>query len=449
MIKTDNTAQTTESISTITNALMEDLFNPSITTLDLCNLHGLSLHELATALESETFKQAAESFQRINAARLSIIEPEAVALATARLADQLKDHPESPAHAETQRKAATKLISPPPGLRGRWHAQRDGGGLAPLRSTSPSPRSSQNIPILKDSSLKTNNPPLNCSRTAANVTACESVVDSHTHTGRLRKNPPMNTKLIALGAIAAATTFASAQSFNVDFGSLDTSPPNTYAAVGLAGEWNTFDNMPNFQQFPLLGLDGSPIAANIKNIGFDFIELLSIPGTQGADEALLDDCYTSQNDPVDGCIFLNSVEPGEYQVIMYALTPDDNMLINRLRIDQNTEDPEFVGGSWSGAHQEGVTYMTQTATVGLDGRLDIHSGLFGGNIRSVMNGFQVIQVQPCPADLNNDGDLNFFDVSAFLAAFAAQDPAADFNDDGQYNFFDVSAFLSAFTIGCP
>ena len=55
----------------------------------------------------------------------------------------------------------------------------------------------------------------------------------------------------------------------------------------------------------------------------------------------------------------------------------------------------------------------------------------------------------CPADLTNDGQLNFFDVSAFLSAFATQDPIADFNDDSLYNFFDVSDFLSAFTLGCP
>jgi hypothetical protein len=55
----------------------------------------------------------------------------------------------------------------------------------------------------------------------------------------------------------------------------------------------------------------------------------------------------------------------------------------------------------------------------------------------------------CPADLNGDGMLNFFDVSAFLGAFSAMDPVADFNGDGMFNFFDVSAFLGAFTAGCP
>ena len=55
----------------------------------------------------------------------------------------------------------------------------------------------------------------------------------------------------------------------------------------------------------------------------------------------------------------------------------------------------------------------------------------------------------CPPDLTGDGTLDFFDVQAFLNAFAVQDPAADFNSDGSFDFFDVLAFLQAFSGGCP
>ena len=55
----------------------------------------------------------------------------------------------------------------------------------------------------------------------------------------------------------------------------------------------------------------------------------------------------------------------------------------------------------------------------------------------------------CEADLTGDFMLNFFDVSAFLNAFNAQDAQADFNGDGMLNYFDVSAYLLAFTTGCP
>lgn len=55
---------------------------------------------------------------------------------------------------------------------------------------------------------------------------------------------------------------------------------------------------------------------------------------------------------------------------------------------------------------------------------------------------------PTQVDLNDDGELNFFDVSAFLSFFSAGDPRGDINGDGAFNFFDVSAFLAAFSAGC-
>ena len=54
----------------------------------------------------------------------------------------------------------------------------------------------------------------------------------------------------------------------------------------------------------------------------------------------------------------------------------------------------------------------------------------------------------CFADLNADGQANFFDASEFMVLYQQQDPMADLNGDGQFNFFDVSAFLSAYDMGC-
>lgn len=66
---TTNSTQPDHTIHTLTNELLEDLFNPSITTLDLCKLHALTLLELAAILESQTYTQAVESSHRINTAR--------------------------------------------------------------------------------------------------------------------------------------------------------------------------------------------------------------------------------------------------------------------------------------------------------------------------------------------------------------------------------------------
>ena len=80
-----------------------------------------------------------------------------------------------------------------------------------------------------------------------------------------------------------------------------------------------------------------------------------------------------------------------------------------------------------------------------DGRADLALGYAGDTCIRVF----FAQAPACPADLNGDGNLDFFDISAFLNAFAGQDPIADFNGDGNFDFFDVSAFLSAFSAGCP
>lgn len=87
---------------------------------------------------------------------------------------------------------------------------------------------------------------------------------------------------------------------------------------------------------------------------------------------------------------------------------------------------------------------------GTIGQPDAGAEMTGGSF-SLTGGFWpgLSTTPPCPADLTGDGILNFFDVSAFLSAFSANDPLADFTGDGVYNFFDVSAFLSAFAAGCP
>ena len=75
---------------------------------------------------------------------------------------------------------------------------------------------------------------------------------------------------------------------------------------------------------------------------------------------------------------------------------------------------------------------------------------FEDDSSSLSLSFSVTSMPPvCSADLTGDGQLDFFDVSAFLTAFGNTDPIADFNGDGAFDFFDVSAFLTVFGEGCP
>ena len=63
--------------------------------------------------------------------------------------------------------------------------------------------------------------------------------------------------------------------------------------------------------------------------------------------------------------------------------------------------------------------------------------------------FDIDAPSNCRADLDQNGVLDFFDVSRFLVALNNNDPIADFNDDGTNDFFDISAFLTDFVEGCP
>ncbi|MFK7884106.1 MAG: GC-type dockerin domain-anchored protein [Phycisphaerales bacterium] len=63
-----------------------------------------------------------------------------------------------------------------------------------------------------------------------------------------------------------------------------------------------------------------------------------------------------------------------------------------------------------------------------------------------------VSYQPeCPADFAAPfGVLNFFDVSAFISEFIAEDSSADLvRPFGRIDFFDISAYLAAYSDGCP
>ncbi len=59
-----------------------------------------------------------------------------------------------------------------------------------------------------------------------------------------------------------------------------------------------------------------------------------------------------------------------------------------------------------------------------------------------------IEPHPCPADVNVDGALDFFDFLEFQNRFAAGDSRADFDCSANLDFFDFLAFQNAFAAGC-
>ncbi|QOI99020.1 MAG: hypothetical protein HRU70_00330 [Phycisphaeraceae bacterium] len=58
----------------------------------------------------------------------------------------------------------------------------------------------------------------------------------------------------------------------------------------------------------------------------------------------------------------------------------------------------------------------------------------------------------CPADFNDDGFLDFFDLDAYVACFEGDGcpdgKDADYNNDDFIDFFDLDAYLADFELGC-
>ena len=54
----------------------------------------------------------------------------------------------------------------------------------------------------------------------------------------------------------------------------------------------------------------------------------------------------------------------------------------------------------------------------------------------------------CTADVNGDGQLNFFDISMFINYLTNGNPIGDWNQDSLINFIDLAMYLTDFNRGC-
>ncbi len=139
----------------------------------------------------------------------------------------------------------------------------------------------------------------------------------------------------------------------------------------------------------------------------------------------------------DGC---TASEPTNFSVVFstdQSLDPDD-LYIASLPLPS-------LSGMQSISIEESIT-IPSDLTPG-EYYIAIHVSASGSG--GVAFAADPISVSVCAADFSGDGDLTFFDVSAFLQAFMDAEPSADMNSDGMFNFFDVSAFLTAYQAGCP
>ena len=207
-------------------------------------------------------------------------------------------------------------------------------------------------------------------------------------------------------------TPALGQSLNIDFGESDNHPLPTYAAAGLPGVWNSFPALHGTSENHLLGLDGQPTGARLLQLGgFENLNEHD-PSISREDALLMDDFLVTYNATLESCIFFDDLEPGEYEVLVYARMPDSRVK-SYTSVDQEVGFPHYeVGGDWPGGHQELVSFSRHFVTVGPDGNLDLHSGIVPGAnplLGAALNGIQLILGDPIFGDGFESGDTSAWD----------------------------------------
>jgi len=202
--------------------------------------------------------------------------------------------------------------------------------------------------------------------------------------------------------LVVSTTLIPAQSINIDLGlSTAPRPPVGYRGAGLPGYWNKFEAVDTQANYALYGLDGILTSASLHQIGGTEIVTTPLGGPgnpTGADAVLLGDALVTHT-TVENCLFFDTLQPGTYEVLTYAWMPTAPATPNRVHIDTNPA-VTTVGGAWTGAQAENVTYARLFVDVTLSGRwLRPHSGVpSGGNygVGAALNGIQIrrLAVQP-------------------------------------------------------
>lgn len=166
-------------------------------------------------------------------------------------------------------------------------------------------------------------------------------------------------------------------------------------------------------------------------------DFVFLPGSNDYGMRVID--FSDPESPmIDTQLSLDETVPHLYETNgqIYAHLPSLNSFDDAFNVYTMGQDgrPEYVG-------HLGTLSQVQNIT----------NGAYYGKLQHEFG--EVIDLRPCQeacaADLDGNGSLDFFDVSAFLTAFGANEPTGDFDGSGTWDFFDVSGFLTAFNAGCP
>ena len=194
----------------------------------------------------------------------------------------------------------------------------------------------------------------------------------------------MTTRSLSALATVVLAVPASAQSFNIDFGEVGSpAPASSYGAAGLPGYWNvlqvphtTPSQSPQVFDEMLLDLWGNPTNVGVHQFGGMTLVTENDPGPTGQHTALMNDAVLTFSAQLETCLYINGLENGTYEVLVYAWRPNHPEMDQKVRFDFI---PGFqtCGGGWPGGQLEGVSYSRQIVQV-TSGYMGPHVGVAPG-----------------------------------------------------------------------
>lgn len=198
------------------------------------------------------------------------------------------------------------------------------------------------------------------------------------------------------------------QSFNLDVGPDGSQPPASYGGAGLSGVWNSVraDHVTPFttgrtpQDVLLVDVNGQQTGVGFHQYGGMDLVSSNDPSVSGSDALLLNDYLATHSLTLESCMYLNGLQNGTYELITYAWMPNSPATQQRVRFDFHPGST-LVGGAWSGAHEEGVTYERRVFEV-TNGNIGLHVGIPSGGATfpgAAFNGWQVRLLSGTPVPL--------------------------------------------------
>jgi len=163
---------------------------------------------------------------------------------------------------------------------------------------------------------------------------------------------PMRRSLGAAIVLAAAFP-AFAQSINVDFGAADSIPPTATARWGAPDVERLRLALAHKPAVPA----GQPLRPADPRQHLQQRRHRPVDAPRSRDDRRRCGAHGRHaavaHNPTDACIWVEHLLAGTYQVVIYAMTPDDPTNLSRVRVDSGSPGPTMVGGSWPGCTSRG------------------------------------------------------------------------------------------------